>query len=66
MVSKKTAEQRIAEIRKELMKSIDYRTLNALLPHNSVASLVDEIIEAGYISKDLQVKIGKILGKRWV
>jgi hypothetical protein len=66
MMSKKTAEQRIAEIRRELMKSIDYRAPNSFIPYNSVSILADEILEAGYISKELQARIGKILGERWM
>jgi len=65
-VTKRRMEQKIAEMRRELMKSIDYRAPNSFIPHNSAASLVDEILEAGYVSKDLQARIGKILGEWWM
>ena len=57
---KKMAE--MAKIKKELMEGLDYRFLNSQLPINNVSSLVYKILEAGRISKELQIKIGKILG----
>lgn len=60
---KKMAE--MAKIKKELMEGLDYRFLNSQLPINNVSSLVYKILEAGRISKELQIKIGKILGGRW-
>jgi hypothetical protein len=64
--AKRRMERKIADIKKELMNDLDYRTLNSLLPYNSISSLVYEILEAGYISKELQARIGKILGERWM
>lgn len=66
MMSKKKAGQRMAEIRRELMKSIDYRALNSFLPANSVSSLVYEILEVENISEELQIRISKVLGERWL
>ena len=63
---KEAVKQSAAEIKKELKKSIDYRTLNSLLPLNSVSILVDEILAVGDISEELQTRIGKTLGKRWL
>lgn len=63
---KEAVKQSVAEIKKELKKSIDYRTLNSLLPHNGVSTLVDEILAVGGISEELQTRIGKTLGKRWL
>ena len=59
------SKKRALEIKKELMEGLDYRTLNSQLPINNVSSLVYKILEVGRISKELQIKIGKILGERW-
>jgi hypothetical protein len=64
--AKRRMERKITDIKKELMNDLDYRTLNSFIPYNNISILADEILEAGYISKDLQVKIGKILGERWM
>lgn len=59
--------KRALEIKKELMEGLDYRRLgNSQLPINDISRLVFEILEVGCISKELQIKIGEVLGERWL
>lgn len=66
-----------ADITKKMMQHLLDRLKELYMPRSwpiidfnaipsGISVLIDEILETGHISEDLQIRIGKILGKRWL